>query len=141
RLACRGVEHPQGAPGGAGRFGLRRPRLHGREPAHGRPAQLLRSEHVIAFRYTVMRLMIFVGILALFVLVGLDQIWALVFAALFSMVTSYFLLAPDRERLARGVERKVEERMARREQKVDEGRTLEYEEDAEIEEPRRSGDA
>jgi len=96
---------------------------------------------VIAFRYTVMRLMIFVGFLALFILVGLDQIWALVFAALFSMVTSYFLLAPDRERLARGVERKVEERMARREQKVDEGRTLEDEEDAEIEEPRRSGDA
>ena len=38
---------------------------------------------MIAFRYTVMRLMIFVGFLALFVLVGLDQIWALVFAALF----------------------------------------------------------
>ncbi|MGC5582861.1 DUF4229 domain-containing protein [Ornithinimicrobium sp. W1679] len=95
---------------------------------------------MIAVRYTVMRLMIFFGFLALFVLVGLDQIWALVFAALFSMVTSYFLLAPDRERLARGVERTVEERISRRERKVDEGRTAEDEEDAEIDGPGRPRD-
>ncbi|MGD8149254.1 DUF4229 domain-containing protein [Ornithinimicrobium sp. Y1694] len=86
---------------------------------------------MIAVRYTIMRLMVFAGFFAVLTLLRVPMIWAAVAAALLSMVASYFLLAPDRERLAAGLEHKVEDRIARRRAAVDEGRTLEEEEDAE----------
>ncbi|ANS78813.1 hypothetical protein SGUI_1417 [Serinicoccus hydrothermalis] len=69
---------------------------------------------MIAARYSVMRVLIFVGFFALFRLVRLDVIWAAVAAAVVSMVVSYFLLAPDRQRMAAGLERRVEDRVAKR---------------------------
>ena len=82
---------------------------------------------MIAARYTVMRLLIFIGFFALFRLVRLDVLWATFAALLVSMVVSYFLLAPDRQRLAAGLERRVERRMERRRAKVDAERVDEEE--------------
>ena len=73
---------------------------------------------MIAFRYTVMRLMIFVGFLAVLLLLEVALPWAVVGAALLSMVVSYFLLARDREQMAASLERRVEARMARRREQV-----------------------
>jgi heme exporter protein D len=87
---------------------------------------------VIAFRYTVMRLMIFAGFLALLILLGAEMIWAAVGAALLSMVVSYFLLARDREVIAAGIERRVEDRVARRRAQLESERTAEEDEDAEL---------
>jgi hypothetical protein len=87
---------------------------------------------VIAFRYTVMRLMIFAGFLALLSLLRVPMIWAAVGAALLSMVVSYFLLARDREVIAAGLERRVEDRISRRRSQVDSERSAEDEEDAEL---------
>lgn len=80
---------------------------------------------MIAARYTVMRILIFAGFLALFSLVGLDIVWAAVAAAVASMVVSYFLLAPDRERLAAGLERRVEDRITRRREQLHQERVAE----------------
>jgi ABC-type bacteriocin/lantibiotic exporter with double-glycine peptidase domain len=80
---------------------------------------------VIAFRYTVMRLMIFVGFLAVLLLLDVALPWAVVGAALLSMVASYFLLAPDREQMASSLERRVEARMARRRQQLEDERVAE----------------
>ncbi|WP_192796676.1 DUF4229 domain-containing protein [Serinicoccus kebangsaanensis] len=74
---------------------------------------------MIAARYTVLRLLIFIGFFALFRLLRLEVIWAAVAAALVSMVVSYFVLAPDRRRLEAGLERRVEDRVARRRAQVD----------------------
>lgn len=80
---------------------------------------------MIAFRYSVMRLMIFAGFFAVLLLLNVPFIWAAVGAALLSMVVSYFLLARDRERIAAGIERKVEARVARRRQQLEEERVAE----------------
>ena len=80
---------------------------------------------MIAFRYTVMRLMIFVGFFAVLLLLEVPLPWAAVGGALLSMVVSYFLLARDREQIAAGIERKVEARVARRRQQVEEDRRAE----------------
>ncbi len=80
---------------------------------------------MIAFRYTVMRLMIFVGFLAVLLLLGAPLPWAAVGGALLSMVVSYFLLARDREQMAASLERKVEARMARRREQIEAERVAE----------------
>lgn len=82
---------------------------------------------MIAARYTVMRLLIFIGFFALFRLLTLGPLWAAVAAALVSMVVSYFVLAPDRERMAAGLEHRVEDRIARRRAKIDAERVDEEE--------------
>jgi drug/metabolite transporter (DMT)-like permease len=74
---------------------------------------------VIAFRYTVMRLMIFVGFFAVLLLLEVPLPWAAVGGALLSMVVSFFLLARDREQMAANLERRVEARMTRRRQQMD----------------------
>jgi hypothetical protein len=74
---------------------------------------------VIAVRYTIMRIMIFAGFFALGTLLRMPVLWAAVFAAITSAVASYALLAPDRRRLARGLEDRVEGRIARRRAQVD----------------------
>lgn len=80
---------------------------------------------MILARYTMMRILLFVGFLALFVLFRLDLLWAMILALLASAVASYFLLRPDRDRLAAGLEHRVEERVARRRQQIDAERTSE----------------
>jgi type II secretory pathway component PulM len=67
-------------------------------------------------RYSVLRLLLFFGVLCALWLLGLrdrDQQWMLlVLAALISMVLSYFVLARFREESTR----QIEERLARRSQ-------------------------
>ena len=71
-------------------------------------------------RYSVLRLLIFFGVLSLLWLLGLrdqDQQWMLlVLSALISMVLSYFVLARFREEstaeLARRIERRAEAKRA-----------------------------
>jgi type II secretory pathway component PulM len=75
-------------------------------------------------RYTVLRLLIFFGVLCALWLVGLrdrDQQWMLlVLAALISMVLSYFLLARFREESTRQLQERFEQRgQAKRERAVD----------------------
>lgn len=87
---------------------------------------------MIAFRYTVMRLMIFVGFLALLLLLKVSLLPAAVGAALLSMVASYFLLRQDRETLTAGIERRVENRVERRRAESGTDRSAEDDEDAEL---------
>ena len=65
-------------------------------------------------RYTVLRLLIFFGVLSLLWLVGLrdrDQQWMLlVLSALISMVLSYFVLARFREETTRQLQDRLEHR-------------------------------
>ena len=75
-------------------------------------------------RYTAMRFLIFVGFFAIFVLF-LDPLWAVVAALLASMAASYFILRPDRERLAAGLEQRVEKQITRRREQIDSERTAE----------------
>jgi mannitol-specific phosphotransferase system IIBC component len=85
-------------------------------------------------QYTIWRLLIFAVFLLALLWLGVPEIWALVFAALFSMVTSFFLLARPREKMARQLEARVEQGRARREQKLAGQRTDEDDEDAEADE-------
>ncbi|WP_134772385.1 DUF4229 domain-containing protein [Ornithinimicrobium flavum] len=80
---------------------------------------------MVLLRYTMMRILLFAGCTAAFVLLGLDVLWAAVAGALASMVIAYFLLRPDRDRIAAGLEHSVEERMARRRDQVDSERAAE----------------
>ena len=77
---------------------------------------------MILARYTVMRLLVFLGFFALGRLLTLDVLWSAVLAAVASLVVSYFLLAPDRDRLAAGLERRVGDRMERRRAKLEDER-------------------
>ena len=83
---------------------------------------------MIAFSYTVMRLMIFVGFFAVLLLLEVPLPWAAVGGALLSMVVSYFLLARDREQMAATLERRVEARLARRREQMAAERVAEDEE-------------
>lgn len=80
---------------------------------------------MVFLRYTMMRVLLFAGCTAAFVLLGLEVLWAAVAGALASMVVAYFLLRPDRDRLAAGLEHTVEERMARRRDQIDSERAAE----------------
>ena len=71
-------------------------------------------------KYTIFRLGLFVAVMLILVLVGLEPIWAAVGAALISMVTSFFVLAGPREEAARKIEARVEENRARKARKLDE---------------------
>jgi hypothetical protein len=75
-------------------------------------------------RYTAMRFLIFIGFFALFVLL-LDPLWAAVAALLASMAASFFILRPDRERLAAGLEQRVEKRVSQRREQIESERTAE----------------
>ena len=84
-------------------------------------------------RYTLLRILIFFGVLALLWLLGLrsaaDRLILVVGAALLSMAISYVVLRPFREDYSRQIAEKVETRRAAREPRV----TEEEIEDAEIE--------
>lgn len=78
---------------------------------------------MIAVRYTLMRLLIFFGIFSLLLLLKINWMWAAIGAMALSMIASYFLLARDREALAAGLERRIEDRSARRQEKIAAERT------------------
>lgn len=78
---------------------------------------------MIAVRYTLMRLLIFFGIFALLLLLDLNWMWAAIGAMALSMIASYFLLARDREAMAAGLERRIENRAAQRQEKIAAERT------------------
>lgn len=80
-------------------------------------------------KYSVYRLGLFLVVMLVLLLVGLEPIWAAVIAALFSMVTSFFLLAGPREEAARKIEARMAESRARRAEKLDDERTDEEAED------------
>nr|WP_269812958.1 DUF4229 domain-containing protein [Ornithinimicrobium sediminis] len=84
-------------------------------------------------RYTVLRLLVFVVFLLGFLWVGVPELWALVFAALFSMVTSYFLLQRQRLEMAQQLDRTVSRRIEKRQARMRAQRTDEEDEDDEIE--------
>ena len=87
-------------------------------------------------RYSLLRLLIFFGVLALLWLLGLrdrDQQWMLlVLAALISMVLSYFVLARFREETTRQLQERLERRgQARQERAAQSDEAAEDAEDAE----------
>ena len=84
-------------------------------------------------RYTFWRLLIFVLFLLVLLVLGVPELWAVVFAALFSMVTSFFLLARQREQMARQLEERIERSRARRAAKLAQARPDGEGEDAEAE--------
>jgi hypothetical protein len=71
-------------------------------------------------RYTVLRLMIFFGLLCAFWLVGLrdhsQRGWLLGLSAVGSMVVSYFVLQGPRAQFSTSIARRVDERAQRAEQ-------------------------
>lgn len=86
-------------------------------------------------RYTVLRLLIFAVFLLVFVWARVPGVWALLFAALFSMVTSLFLLRRQRQQMADQIVDHVERRRVKRADKIDSQRTDEDEEDSQIGNP------
>lgn len=79
---------------------------------------------MILLRYTLMRILLFFGFFLLFSLF-LDWVWAAVAGLLVSMVAAYFVLRSDRDRLAAGLEERVESRIARRREQIEAERTAE----------------
>lgn len=84
-------------------------------------------------QYTIWRLLIFFGFLVALLWTPLETIWAVILAALLSMVTSFFLLTRQREQMARRIEARVEEGRERRAERLASQRTDEDDEDAEVE--------
>ncbi len=72
-------------------------------------------------RYTLLRILIFFGVLALLWLLGLrdrdEQLILVVLAALVSMVISYFALRPFREEYSRQIAQRLEARAAAKQQR------------------------
>ncbi|MGC1207402.1 MAG: DUF4229 domain-containing protein [Ornithinimicrobium sp.] len=86
-------------------------------------------------RYTVLRLLIFAVFLLIFLWLKVPGIWALLYAALFSMVTSLFLLRSQRQQMADQIVDRVEKRRVKRADKIASQRTDEDEEDSQIGNP------
>lgn len=82
-------------------------------------------------KYTLYRLALFAAFTLILLLLGVPEWWAIIFGAMFSMVTSFFVLARPREEAARTIEAKVERSRARRAEKLADERTDETDEDAE----------
>lgn len=80
-------------------------------------------------KYTVYRLGLFLVVMLLLVLAGLEPIYAAVGAALLSMVLSVFVLARPREEAARKIEARVEDNRVRKARKLEDERTDEEVED------------
>lgn len=94
-------------------------------------------------RYTVLRLLVFFGCLALLWLLGLrggDQVLLLVVgAALLSMVVSFFVLKRFREEYSASVAQAIEQRSAARRGRTGDARSDEEAEDDETTVARRPG--
>ncbi len=83
-------------------------------------------------RYTVLRLLVFAVFLLIFLWIQVPGIWALLYAALFSMVTSLFLLRSQRQQMADQIVERVEKRRVKRADKIASQRTDEDEEDSQV---------
>lgn len=83
-------------------------------------------------RYTVLRLLVFLGCLVFFWLVGLrsDQILLLLVSAVASLVISYFLLRRQRDQFSEQIADRIERRQEARRQAREAG-VLDTDEDAE----------
>lgn len=81
-------------------------------------------------KYSVYRIGLFLVALLILLLLGAPPVWAAVFAALFSMVTSFFLLRGPREEAARNIEAGLARSREKRAEKLAGQRTDEEEEDA-----------
>ena len=84
-------------------------------------------------RYTVLRLLIFLGCLVFFWLVGLrnNEILLLAASAVVSVVLSYFLLRSERDRFSEQIADRLERRHAARRQAAGTGECAESDEAAE----------
>ncbi|CAN5347620.1 hypothetical protein BH23ACT6_BH23ACT6_12740 [soil metagenome] len=83
-------------------------------------------------RYTILRLLVFFAFVLLFFWMNVPDLWALFFAALFSMVTSLFLLRRQREQMATQLADRIDRVRTKRADKIAAQRTDEDEEDGEI---------
>ncbi len=83
-------------------------------------------------RYTVLRLLVFAVFLLAFIWMNVPDIWALLFAALFSMVTSLFLLRRQRQQMVEQLAATVKKQRTKRASKIASERTDEDEEDSEM---------
>lgn len=86
-------------------------------------------------QFTLLRLALLLVPLIVLILAGVNEFVALVIAAVFSMVTSLFVLRKPREEMAQQLADKVAQRRARREGTLAAERTDEEIEDAEDERP------
>ena len=81
-------------------------------------------------RYSVLRLLIFFGLLCALWLLGLQRWWLLGISALGSMVVSYFVLQGPRAQFSVSIARRIEKRAGRAER----ARSDEIDEDTEVDE-------
>ncbi len=84
-------------------------------------------------RYTVLRLLVFLVFTLAFLWMGVPPLWAVAFGALFSMVTSLFLLRRQRDEMAQEVAARIDRGRSRRAEKIAAQRTDEDDEDGEVE--------
>ncbi len=82
-------------------------------------------------QFTVLRFALLLVPLIVLVLLGVPPVWALLISAVFSMVTSLFLLRGMREEMARELATTMERRRAARQDKLAGERTDESDEDLE----------
>jgi membrane protein implicated in regulation of membrane protease activity len=82
-------------------------------------------------KYSLARLVLFVAALALLSLAGAGRFWAIVLAAVISMLVAYVLLRPLREQAAEQLQSRVQRRLQAASAAV--GTTDEQAEDAEVE--------
>lgn len=87
-------------------------------------------------RYTVLRLLVFFVFVLLFLWLQVPELWALFFGALFSMVTSLFLLRRPRDQMAEQIADRIERGKHKRAEKIAAQRTDEDDEDGEVDNPR-----
>lgn len=90
-------------------------------------------------KFTVYRLGLLVIPLLVLLWLGVPPLWALLFAAVFSALTSLFLLRAPREELSRELEATITRRRADRAARLAGERTDEDDEDAEAARPRHQG--
>ena len=81
-------------------------------------------------RYSVLRLLIFFGLLCALWLLGLRGAWLLGISALGSMVVSYFVLQGPRAQFSASIARRIDERAGR----AGQARPDEIDEDTEVDE-------
>ncbi len=86
----------------------------------------------MVLRYTLLRLAIFAAFFLAFVWLRVPGVWAVVFAALFSAVTSFFVLRRQRVEMAQRLERTVQRRSVQRQRRIAAQRTDEDDEDDEL---------
>jgi len=86
----------------------------------------------VVLRYTLLRLAIFAAFFLAFVLLRVPGVWAVVFAALFSAVTSFFVLRRQRVEMTQRLERTVQRRGVQRQRRIAAQRTDEDDEDDEL---------